>query len=80
MVDDLRTLGDEPTLENSGRRSLAASVSSLASAGSKLPSGEEAAGMLLRELLACDLPYATPQGRPTMTQMGPGELSRRFMV
>ena len=80
MVDDLRTLGDESTLENSGRRSLAASVSSLASAGSKLPSGEEAAGMLLRELLACDLPYATPQGRPTMTQMGPGELSRRFMV
>jgi DNA mismatch repair protein MutL len=80
MVDDLRTLGDEPTLENSGRRSLAASVSSLAAAGSKLPSGEEAAGMLLRELLACDLPYATPQGRPTMTQMGPGELSRRFTV
>lgn len=78
MVDDLRTLGDEPTLENSGRRSLAASVSRLAAAGSKLPSGEEAAGMLLRELLACDLPYATPQGRPTMTQMGPGELSRRF--
>ena len=80
MVDDLRTLGDEPMLENSGRRSLAASVSSLAAAGSKLPSGEEAAGMLLRELLACDLPYATPQGRPTMTQMGPGELSRRFTV
>jgi DNA mismatch repair protein MutL len=78
MVDDLRTLGDEPTLENSGRRSLAASVSRLAAAGLKLPSGEEAAGMLLRELLACDLPYATPQGRPTMTQMGPGELSRRF--
>jgi DNA mismatch repair ATPase MutL len=36
--------------------------------------------MLLKELLACDLPYATPKGRPTMSQMGPGELARRFQA
>jgi DNA mismatch repair protein MutL len=78
LVDELRTLAETPTLDLPGREALAASVSRLAAAGVRLPSGEEGARMLLRDLLACDHPYVTPKGRPTMSQMAPGELSRRF--
>lgn len=78
LVDELRALADAPTLDLPGREALAASVSRLAAAGARIPSGEEGARMLLRELLACDLPYVTPKGRPTMSQISPGELARRF--
>jgi DNA mismatch repair protein MutL len=78
LMDELRTLGDTPTLDPAGREALAASVSRLAASGAKLPAGEESAMMLLKELLSCDLPYATPKGRPTLTQLSPGELQRRF--
>jgi DNA mismatch repair protein MutL len=80
LVDELRTLAEAPTLDAVGRETLAASVSRLAAAGARLPEGEEPARMLLRDLLACGLPYTTPKGRPTMCQMGPGELARRFMA
>ena len=33
---------------------------------------------LLAELFACDLPYCTPGGRPTLSEFGMGELERRF--
>jgi DNA mismatch repair protein MutL len=78
LVDELRTLAEAPTLDTRGREMLAASVSRLAAAGARLPEGEEAARMLLHDLLGCELPYATPKGRPTMSQMSPGELGRRF--
>jgi len=80
LVDELRTLGDSPELDRYGREALASSVSRLAASGARMPSGEVGAVMLLRELLACDLPYATPAGRPTMTQISSGELQRRFMA
>jgi DNA mismatch repair protein MutL len=78
LIDDLRTRGDAPSAAAINREALASSVSRLAAAGAKLPSGEASAQMLLRELLSCELPYATPQGRPTMSQISPGELARRF--
>ena len=78
LVDELRTLAETPTLDLPGREALAASVSRLAAAGARLPSGEEGARMLLRDLLACDHPYVTPKGRPTMSQFSSGELARRF--
>ncbi len=78
MVDELRTLSDAPTLDAGGREALASSVSRLAAVGARLPEGEQAARLLLRDLLACTLPYATPKGRPTMSQLAPGELARRF--
>ena len=80
LLDELRALPDSPTLNHSSREALAATVSRLAAAGARLPSGEEGARMLLRDLMACELPYATPKGRPTMSQLSPGELSRRFMA
>ena len=33
---------------------------------------------LLEDLLACELPYCCPHGRPTMIQMSYGELERKF--
>ena len=33
---------------------------------------------LLTELFACELPYCTPDGRPTLTEFGMKELARRF--
>jgi DNA mismatch repair protein MutL len=33
---------------------------------------------LLRDLMACELPYCCPHGRPTMIQIGYGELERKF--
>lgn len=80
LIDDLRTLRESPVLDARGKEALAASVSRLAAAGARLPSGEEAAGLLLKDLLACDLPYATPKGRPTIIQMAPGELQRKFQA
>jgi DNA mismatch repair protein MutL len=78
LIDELRTIRESPVLDAKGKEALAASVSRLAAAGARLPSGDEAAGLLLKDLLACHLPYATPKGRPTVIQMGPGELARRF--
>ncbi len=39
---------------------------------------ESRARRLVRELLKCELPYACPQGRPTMIQWSFGELERKF--
>ena len=39
---------------------------------------ESRARRLVRELLKCELPYACPQGRPTMIQWSFGELDRKF--
>jgi DNA mismatch repair protein MutL len=78
LVDDLRKITESPSLDSLPREALAASVSRLAAAGARIPAGEAAAQMLLRELLSCELPYVTPGGRPTMNQISPGELKRRF--
>ena len=33
---------------------------------------------LIQDLLACDLPYCCPHGRPTMIQISLGELEKKF--
>jgi DNA mismatch repair protein MutL len=33
---------------------------------------------LLRDLMSCELPYCCPHGRPTMIQIGYGELEKKF--
>ena len=78
LVDDLRESSDSPSLDSAARETVAKSVSRLAASGAPLPRGDEAAHALLAKLLACELPYATPSGRPTMSQISPGEMERRF--
>jgi DNA mismatch repair protein MutL len=78
LVDELRTEGTSSALDQGTREALASSVSRLAAAGGRVPACEEGARILLRDLLACNLPYATPKGRPTLSQLSPGDLARRF--
>jgi DNA mismatch repair protein MutL len=49
----------------------------LAAGGRALPEFG-AAPALLRRLLACEMPYCCPRGRPTLVQFGHAELARRF--
>ena len=57
---------------------LARSVSGMVAQAKKLPEGEMAAVMLVRDLLRCSLPYSTPSGKPTMIQLSQTELRRKF--
>lgn len=57
--------------------SLVRSVSRLAARESPSFDAAGACG-LVDDLLRCDLPYACPQGRPTMIQWSFGELERKF--
>jgi DNA mismatch repair protein MutL len=59
------------------REALARSVSRL-SAAEHLVDDEDRAKRLVRELLDCELPYASPFGRPTMIQFSFSELDRKF--
>lgn len=58
------------------REALARSVSRLASAEAAVDADH--APRLVRELLRCELPYASPSGRPTMIQFSHAELARKF--
>ncbi len=59
------------------REALVRSVSRLA-AEERFPSDEGRARRLMNELLRCELPYASPSGRPTMIQFSFAELARKF--
>ncbi|MEI6338933.1 MAG: DNA mismatch repair protein MutL, partial [Verrucomicrobiota bacterium] len=59
------------------REAVARSVARLA-AEEKFSGDENRALRLVRELLRCELPYASPSGRPTMIQYSFAELDRKF--
>jgi DNA mismatch repair protein MutL len=80
LLDDLKDLPGSPVLDARGREALAASVGRLAAAGAALPAGEDAATRLMKELFSCRMPYSTPTGRPTLSQIAPSELKRRFQA
>ena len=70
LKEEKRVLAVEETL--------ARSVSGMVAQAKKLPEGETAAVMLVRDLLRCQLPYSTPSGKPTMIQLSQTELRRKF--
>ena len=76
IASSLRAAGKLPRGRDV-REALARSVSRLAAAD-KVASDEARAGRLVGELLRCELPYASPSGRPTMIQFSFSELDRRF--
>lgn len=43
-----------------------------------VPQNADAADVLLGELMACELPYTSPAGRPTMIHFAHSELERKF--
>lgn len=58
------------------REAVARSVARLATGETVL--GDDGARRLVRQLLRCELPYASPAGRPTMIQFSRSELARKF--
>ncbi len=67
------SLGSRPLILDA----LIRSVSSLASARTFVYEATRARA-LVRELLRCELPYASPRGNPTMIQWSYAELDRKF--
>jgi DNA mismatch repair protein MutL len=75
VADDCRagTKGGNRAIEEA----IARSVCRSASLGS-VPLDAESARALLDELMACELPYTCPAGRPTMIHFAHTELERKF--
>jgi len=75
VLSSLRALGKLPP-GRGVREALARSVSRIAA--QITGRGEDLGLRLVRELLKCELPYASPEGRPTMIQFSFSELERKF--
>jgi len=71
MVEGVGKVGKRLTFERFAER-----LAAVGARGEKCRG--EAARVLLEELFACDLPYCTPGGRPTLVQISLGELARKF--
>ena len=76
IASTLRAAGKLPRGQDI-REALARSVSRLAAAD-KIAGDQAGARRLVGELLRCELPYASPSGRPTMIQFSFSKLDRKF--
>ncbi len=63
---------------NTWRRDLVARAAARAAANTFRPNSKEAAETLMAQLAQCQLPYATPRGKPVMLLTSYRELERRF--
>ncbi len=77
LVDELRSLTSNTSRLRLGEDVIAKTVCRYAvKANDYLHSAE--IGQLVKDLLACELPYCCPHGRPTMIQIGYSELEKKF--
>jgi len=77
LVDELRSLTSNTSRLRLGEDVIAKTVCRYAvKANDHLHSAE--IGQLVKDLLACELPYCCPHGRPTMIQIGYSELEKKF--
>jgi DNA mismatch repair protein MutL len=77
LVDELRSLTSSTSRLRLGEDVIAKTVCRYAvKANDQLHSAE--IGQLVKDLLACELPYCCPHGRPTMIQIGYLELEKKF--
>ena len=77
LVDELRSITASTSRLRMGEEAIAKTVCRHAIKANddlRLPEVEN----LIRDLLACDLPFCCPHGRPTMIQVGYGELEKKF--
>jgi DNA mismatch repair protein MutL len=77
LVDELRSITTMTSRLRMGEDAIAKTVCRHAIKANddlRLPEVEN----LIRDLLRCDLPYCCPHGRPTMIQVGYGELEKKF--
>ncbi len=63
---------------NTWRREVVARAAARAAANTFRPNSKEAAEALMAQLAQCQLPYATPRGKPVMLLTSYRELERRF--
>jgi DNA mismatch repair protein MutL len=77
LVDELRSLTSSTSRLRLGEDVIAKTVCRYAvKANDELHTAE--IGQLVKDLLACELPYCCPHGRPTMIQIGYSELEKKF--
>jgi DNA mismatch repair protein MutL len=77
LVDELRSMTSTTSRLRMGEDVIAKTVCRHAiKANDELHTSE--VEKLLRDLMACELPYCCPHGRPTMIQIGYGELEKKF--
>jgi DNA mismatch repair protein MutL len=77
LVDELRSITQGTSRVRLGEDVIAKTVCRHAiKANDELRAAE--IDQLIRDLLACDLPYCCPHGRPTMIQIGYPELEKKF--
>jgi DNA mismatch repair protein MutL len=77
LIDELRDASKNTSSLRLGEEMIAKTVCRHAVKANDDLSREEIHA-LLRDLLACDLPYCCPHGRPTMIQMSFSELEKKF--
>ncbi len=77
VIDDLKSASDRSSALRLGEDMIASTVCRHAVKANdplRYPEVEK----LIRDLLACDLPYCCPHGRPTMIQISNAELEKKF--
>ncbi|HEY5751757.1 MAG TPA: DNA mismatch repair endonuclease MutL [Chthoniobacterales bacterium] len=77
LIDDLRSVTAQTSKLRLGEDVIAKTVCRHAVKANDTLRREELV-QLIRDLLACELPYCCPHGRPTMIQMSYGELEKKF--
>jgi DNA mismatch repair protein MutL len=77
LVDELRSMTTTTSRLRMGEDVIARTVCRHAIKANDKLHGPEVE-KLLRDLMDCELPYCCPHGRPTMIQIGYGELEKKF--
>ena len=77
VIDDLKSASDRSSPMRLGEDMIATSVCRHAVKAND-PLRYLEVEKLIQDLLACDLPYCCPHGRPTMIQISNAELERKF--
>jgi DNA mismatch repair protein MutL len=77
IIDDLREVSSENSRLRLGEEMIAKTVCRHAVKANDTLRDPELVRML-QDLLACDLPYCCPHGRPTMIQISYSELEKKF--
>jgi DNA mismatch repair protein MutL len=77
VIDDLQTASDRSSPTRLGEDIIATSVCRHAVKAND-PLRYLEVEKLIQDLLACDLPYCCPHGRPTMIQISHAELEKKF--
>ncbi|MEP7014872.1 MAG: DNA mismatch repair endonuclease MutL [Verrucomicrobiota bacterium] len=77
VIDDLKNASDRSSAFRLGEEMIASTVCRHAVKAND-PLRYLEVEKLIRDLLACDLPYCCPHGRPTMIQISNAELEKKF--